>query len=149
VLATDERATKEDETSLDNAVVLARYPEANGELLGRARASSRPIRPDSPAIAPDRSGPLPLPPSPNNRPDSCRLAQSQLRDNRRVWQLGRPNWPSHPVTLRQSARLLHRVMSMVRLAMQGKLPYAALHDTVLAHPTLAGLRNKLFSAIDA
>jgi hypothetical protein len=36
VLATGERPAKEDETSLDNAVVLPRYPDANGELLRRA-----------------------------------------------------------------------------------------------------------------
>jgi pyruvate/2-oxoglutarate dehydrogenase complex dihydrolipoamide dehydrogenase (E3) component len=37
------------------------------------------------------------------------------------------------------------VMSMIQLAMMGKLKYTVLHDAVLADPTLAGSLNNLFS----
>ncbi len=37
------------------------------------------------------------------------------------------------------------IMSMIQLAMMGKLPYTALRDGVFAHPTLAESLNNLFS----
>jgi pyruvate/2-oxoglutarate dehydrogenase complex dihydrolipoamide dehydrogenase (E3) component len=40
------------------------------------------------------------------------------------------------------------IMTMVQLAMQGGLPYTALRDAVLAHPTLAESLNNLFSSLD-
>lgn len=40
------------------------------------------------------------------------------------------------------------VMSMLEIAMMGKLPYTALRDGVLAHPTLAESLNNLFMAMD-
>jgi pyruvate/2-oxoglutarate dehydrogenase complex dihydrolipoamide dehydrogenase (E3) component len=41
------------------------------------------------------------------------------------------------------------VMSMLQLAMMGKLPYTALRDAVFAHPTLAESLNNLFTRFDA
>ena len=41
------------------------------------------------------------------------------------------------------------VMSMLELAMMGKLPYTRLRDAVLAHPTLAESLNNLFTRFDA
>ena len=41
------------------------------------------------------------------------------------------------------------VMSMLELAMMGKLPYSTLRDAVLAHPTLAESLNNLFTHFDA
>jgi hypothetical protein len=35
-------------------------------------------------------------------------------------------------------------MSMIQLAMMGKLPYAVLHDGVFAHPNLSEALNNLF-----
>ena len=40
------------------------------------------------------------------------------------------------------------IMSMLQIAMMGKLPYTALRDAVFAHPTLAEALNKLFSTLD-
>jgi len=37
------------------------------------------------------------------------------------------------------------IMSMLQLAMMGKLPYAVLRDAVFAHPTLAESLNNLFT----
>jgi pyruvate/2-oxoglutarate dehydrogenase complex dihydrolipoamide dehydrogenase (E3) component len=39
------------------------------------------------------------------------------------------------------------LMSMIEIAMMGKLPYTALKDGVFAHPTLAESLNNLFSAL--
>ena len=36
------------------------------------------------------------------------------------------------------------IMSMLQIAMMGKLPYTALRDGVFAHPTLAESLNNLF-----
>jgi pyruvate/2-oxoglutarate dehydrogenase complex dihydrolipoamide dehydrogenase (E3) component len=36
------------------------------------------------------------------------------------------------------------VMSMIQLAMMGKLPYSVLHDAVFAHPNLSEALNNLF-----
>ncbi len=41
------------------------------------------------------------------------------------------------------------VMSMLQLAMMGRLPYTALRDGVFAHPTLAEALNNLFTHFDA
>jgi pyruvate/2-oxoglutarate dehydrogenase complex dihydrolipoamide dehydrogenase (E3) component len=41
------------------------------------------------------------------------------------------------------------VMSVMEVAMMGKLPYTALRDGVFAHPTLAESMNNLFSAMDS
>ena len=41
------------------------------------------------------------------------------------------------------------VMSMLELAMMGKLPYTRLRDGVFAHPTLAESLNNLFTHFDA
>ena len=41
------------------------------------------------------------------------------------------------------------VMSMLQLAMMGKLPYTALRDGVFAHPTLAESLNNLFTHFDS
>ena len=41
------------------------------------------------------------------------------------------------------------VMSMLELAMMGKLPYTRLRDAVFAHPTLAESLNNLFTHFDA
>ncbi len=37
------------------------------------------------------------------------------------------------------------VMSMIQLAMMGKLKYTVLHHAILAHPTLAESLNNLFN----
>jgi len=41
------------------------------------------------------------------------------------------------------------IMSMLQLAMMGKLPYTALRDAVFAHPSLAESLNNLFTHFDA
>ena len=41
------------------------------------------------------------------------------------------------------------VMSVLQVAMMGKLPYTALRDATLAHPTLAESLNNLFMALDS
>jgi len=41
------------------------------------------------------------------------------------------------------------IMSMLEIAMMGKLPYTALRDAIFAHPTLAELLNNLFAALPA
>ncbi len=41
------------------------------------------------------------------------------------------------------------IMSMLELAMMGRLPYTRLRDAVLAHPTLAESLNNLFTHFDA
>ncbi len=41
------------------------------------------------------------------------------------------------------------VMSMLELAMMGKIPYTRLRDAVFAHPTLAESLNNLFTHFDA
>lgn len=41
------------------------------------------------------------------------------------------------------------IMSAIEIAMMGKLPYSALRDATLAHPTLAESLNNLFRALDA
>ncbi len=40
------------------------------------------------------------------------------------------------------------IMSMLEIAMLGKLPYTALRDAIFAHPTLAESLNNLFSMLD-
>ena len=40
------------------------------------------------------------------------------------------------------------IMSMLQIAMMGKVPYPALRDGVFAHPTLAESLNKLFARLD-
>jgi pyruvate/2-oxoglutarate dehydrogenase complex dihydrolipoamide dehydrogenase (E3) component len=40
------------------------------------------------------------------------------------------------------------VMSVLQMAMMGKLPYTALRDATFAHPTLAESLNNLFTAMD-
>lgn len=40
------------------------------------------------------------------------------------------------------------IMSMLELAMMGKLPYTVLRDAIFAHPTLAEALNNLFSSLD-
>jgi pyruvate/2-oxoglutarate dehydrogenase complex dihydrolipoamide dehydrogenase (E3) component len=41
------------------------------------------------------------------------------------------------------------IMSVVQVAMMGKLPYTALRDGVFSHPTVAESLNNLFMALDA
>jgi pyruvate/2-oxoglutarate dehydrogenase complex dihydrolipoamide dehydrogenase (E3) component len=41
------------------------------------------------------------------------------------------------------------IMSMLQLAMMGKLPYTDLRDAVFAHPTLAESLNNLFTHFDS
>jgi pyruvate/2-oxoglutarate dehydrogenase complex dihydrolipoamide dehydrogenase (E3) component len=41
------------------------------------------------------------------------------------------------------------IMSILEVAMMGKLPYTALRDAVFAHPTLAESLNNLFSTLDS
>jgi pyruvate/2-oxoglutarate dehydrogenase complex dihydrolipoamide dehydrogenase (E3) component len=41
------------------------------------------------------------------------------------------------------------IMSILEVAMMGKLPYTALRDAVFAHPTLAEALNNLFSTLDS
>jgi pyruvate/2-oxoglutarate dehydrogenase complex dihydrolipoamide dehydrogenase (E3) component len=38
-------------------------------------------------------------------------------------------------------------MSMLQIAMMGKLPYPALREAIFAHPTLAESLNNLFAAL--
>ena len=40
------------------------------------------------------------------------------------------------------------VMATLEVAMMGRLPYTALRDAVLAHPTLAESLNNLFLSLD-
>jgi pyruvate/2-oxoglutarate dehydrogenase complex dihydrolipoamide dehydrogenase (E3) component len=40
------------------------------------------------------------------------------------------------------------IMSMLEIAMMGKVPYTSLRDGILAHPTLAEALNNLFLAMD-
>jgi pyruvate/2-oxoglutarate dehydrogenase complex dihydrolipoamide dehydrogenase (E3) component len=40
------------------------------------------------------------------------------------------------------------IMSMLEIAMMGKLPYTALRDGVFAHPTLAESLNNLFGTLE-
>ena len=40
------------------------------------------------------------------------------------------------------------VMSVIQMAMMGKVPYTAIRDTAFAHPTLAESLNNLFMAMD-
>ncbi len=40
------------------------------------------------------------------------------------------------------------IMSMLQIAMLGRLPYTALRDGIFAHPTLAESLNSLFYTID-
>jgi pyruvate/2-oxoglutarate dehydrogenase complex dihydrolipoamide dehydrogenase (E3) component len=41
------------------------------------------------------------------------------------------------------------IMSMVQIAMMGKLPYTVLKEAIFAHPTLAEGLNNIFLALDA
>ena len=41
------------------------------------------------------------------------------------------------------------LMSMIEIAMMGRLPYTVLKDAIFAHPTLAESLNNLFTALDA
>ena len=41
------------------------------------------------------------------------------------------------------------LMSMLQLAMMGRLPYTDLRDAIFAHPTLAESLNNLFAQLDA
>lgn len=41
------------------------------------------------------------------------------------------------------------LMSMIEIAMMGKVPYTVLRDGIFAHPTLAESLNNLFTAVDA
>ena len=41
------------------------------------------------------------------------------------------------------------VMAVVQVAMLGKLPYTALRDGVIAHPTLSESLNNLFMTLDS
>jgi pyruvate/2-oxoglutarate dehydrogenase complex dihydrolipoamide dehydrogenase (E3) component len=40
------------------------------------------------------------------------------------------------------------LMSMMQIAMMGKLPYPSLRDAIFAHPTLAESLNNLFATLD-
>lgn len=40
------------------------------------------------------------------------------------------------------------IMSMIQIAMMGKLPYTVLRDATIAHPTLAESLNNLFTSLD-
>ena len=40
------------------------------------------------------------------------------------------------------------IMSILEVAMMGKLPYAALRDGIFAHPTLAESMNNLFTSME-
>ena len=40
------------------------------------------------------------------------------------------------------------IMSVIQMAMMGKVPYTAIRDGVFAHPTLAESLNNLFMAMD-
>ncbi len=39
-------------------------------------------------------------------------------------------------------------MSVLQMAIMGKVPYTAIRDSVFAHPTLAESLNNLFMAMD-
>ena len=41
------------------------------------------------------------------------------------------------------------IMSMLQIAMMGKLPYPILKEAIFAHPTLAEGLNNIFLALDA
>lgn len=41
------------------------------------------------------------------------------------------------------------IMSMLEIAMLGKLPYTVLRDAIFAHPTFAESLNNLFNTLDA
>ena len=41
------------------------------------------------------------------------------------------------------------VMTVLQVAMMGKLPYTVIRDGIFAHPTLAESLNNLFMAMDA
>ena len=41
------------------------------------------------------------------------------------------------------------IMSMVQIAMMGRLPYTVLRDAIFAHPALAEGLNTLFMALDS
>jgi pyruvate/2-oxoglutarate dehydrogenase complex dihydrolipoamide dehydrogenase (E3) component len=41
------------------------------------------------------------------------------------------------------------VVSMMQIAMMGKLPFAALRDAIFAHPTLAESLNNLFAKLES
>ena len=41
------------------------------------------------------------------------------------------------------------IMSMLQIAMMGKLPYTALRDGIFAHPTLAESLNNLFKNVES
>jgi pyruvate/2-oxoglutarate dehydrogenase complex dihydrolipoamide dehydrogenase (E3) component len=41
------------------------------------------------------------------------------------------------------------VMSMLEIAMMGKLPYSVLEDAIFAHPTFAESLNILFTGLDS
>jgi pyruvate/2-oxoglutarate dehydrogenase complex dihydrolipoamide dehydrogenase (E3) component len=40
------------------------------------------------------------------------------------------------------------IMSMLQIAMMGKLPYPAIKEAIFAHPTLAESLNNLFMTLD-
>jgi pyruvate/2-oxoglutarate dehydrogenase complex dihydrolipoamide dehydrogenase (E3) component len=40
------------------------------------------------------------------------------------------------------------IMSVLQVAMMGKLPYTAIRDGIFAHPTLAETLNDLFMSMD-
>ena len=40
------------------------------------------------------------------------------------------------------------IMSMIQIAMMGRLPYTALRDGIFAHPTLAEALNNLFTQLE-
>jgi pyruvate/2-oxoglutarate dehydrogenase complex dihydrolipoamide dehydrogenase (E3) component len=40
------------------------------------------------------------------------------------------------------------IMSMLEIAMLGKLPYTVLQDAIFAHPTLAEALNNVFSTLN-
>ena len=40
------------------------------------------------------------------------------------------------------------VMSVLQMAIMGKVPYTAIRDSVFAHPTLAASLNNLFMAME-
>jgi pyruvate/2-oxoglutarate dehydrogenase complex dihydrolipoamide dehydrogenase (E3) component len=41
------------------------------------------------------------------------------------------------------------IMTMIQVAMMGKLPYTALKEGIFTHPTLAEGLNELFMTLDA
>ena len=40
------------------------------------------------------------------------------------------------------------IMSMLQIAMMGKLPYSVVREAIFAHPTLAESLNDLFATVD-